>query len=91
MNMKHIAKMYKIEDPASCLDKPSYKKSLFKETVMTKITVFHENELRTKADKNNCMKYLNVKLIGLNGKFHPCLSGIVTTEEFKKLRPHLKL
>ena len=58
---------------------------------MTKITIFHENELRIVAETNDCMKYLNVKLTGLTGKFHPCLSGIVTTEEFKKLRPHLKL
>ena len=39
---------------------------------------------------NEYMKYLNVNLSGLRGKPHPCLAGIVTTEEVKKLRPHLK-
>ena len=36
------------------------------------------------------MKYLNVNLSGLRGKYHPCLSNIVTTEKVQKLRPYLK-
>ena len=52
--------------------------------------LIHEHELRRKAVNNEYMKYLNVNLSGLRGKQHPCLVGIVTTEEVKKLRPHLK-
>ena len=37
------------------------------------------------------MKYLNVSLIGLSGRRHPSLSGATTTEEVKKMRPHLKM
>ena len=36
------------------------------------------------------MQYLNVNLSGLRGKHHPSLSSIVTTDEVRKLRPHLK-
>ena len=90
MNMRHIAQMYQLEDPLSCLQRDAPDKSVFKETVMTKITAFHEKELRIKAQKNEYMKYLNVSLIGLRGKHHPCLANIVTTEEVHKLRPYLK-
>ena len=57
---------------------------------MTKITAFHERELRNKARTNEYMKYMNVNLSGLRGRSHPCLSGIITTEEEKRLRPFLK-
>ena len=90
INLRHIAKMYNLEDPLSCLQRDAPKKSSFKETVVTKITAFHEQELRNKAKTNEYMKYMNVNLIGLMGKCHPCLAGIITTEEVKKLRPFLK-
>ena len=90
INIRHIASMYGIEDPLSCLQKISQKKEIFKETVMTKITVFHENELRMKAENIDCMKYLNVKLIGLRGQCHPSLIGLISTSEVRKLRPYLK-
>ena len=90
INLRHICQMYNLEDPSSCLDRPAPSHSVFKERVITKITAFHENELRRKAVNNQYMKYLNINLSGLRGKPHPCLAGIVTTEEVKKLRPHLK-
>ena len=91
INMRHITQMYGLEDPLLCLEREAPKKSDYKETVMSKITAFHEHELRTKAKTNEYMKYLNVNLSGLRGKHHPCLSGIITTEEVKKMRPHVKL
>ena len=90
INLRHIAKMYKLEDPLSCLQRDAPVKSAFKETVITKITAFHETELRNKASKNEYMKYMNVNLTGLRGRCHPCLAGIITTEEVKRLRPFLK-
>ena len=39
------------------------------------------------AAKNGKMLYLNVDLLGLRGKYHPSL---ITTEEVKKSRLHLK-
>ena len=90
INLRHIAKMYQLEDPLSCLQRDAPEKSEYKEAVITKISAFHEKELRLKAQKNEYMKYLNVSLSGLRGKYHPCLSNIVTTEEVQKLRPYLK-
>ena len=37
------------------------------------------------------MKYLNVQLHGLCGRSHPALQYILTTQDSKKLRVHLKL
>ena len=90
INMRHICQMYKIEDPSSCLENPAPSQTVFKETVITKITAFHENELRRKAVNNEHMKYFNVNLSGLRVKPYPCLTGIVTAEEGKKLRPNVK-
>ena len=58
---------------------------------MSKITAFHEHELRTKAKTNEYMKYFNVNLSGLRGKHYPCLSEIITPDDVKKMRPHIKL
>ena len=58
---------------------------------MNKITAFQENELRNKAQGNDLMQYLNVNLSGLRGRQHPCLSNVITVDEVKKMRPHLKL
>jgi hypothetical protein len=49
VNMRHIAKMYQLEDPLSCLQRDAPEHSVFKEMIATKITVFHEKELRRKA------------------------------------------
>ena len=54
------------------------------------MTVLHENELRKKSLTNSKMKYLNVQLSGLNGRAHPSLLHINTTQDARKLRPHLK-
>ena len=83
--------MYGLEDPLSSLSKPSPVKSAYKEMVLTKISAFHEKELKIQASRNSQMQYLNVNLSGLRGKNHPCLSNIITTQEVRKLRPHLKL
>ena len=54
-----------LEDPLLCLEREAPKKSDFRETIMSKITAFHEHELRTKTKTNEYMKYLNVNLSGL--------------------------
>ena len=37
------------------------------------------------------MKFLNVSLTGLRGRRHPCLSNLVTTQEVRKARIHIKM
>ena len=91
INLRHISKMYGMEDPLSCLIRDPPSKSEYKEAVLTKILAFHEKELRNLAATNSKMNYLNVSLAGLRGKHHPSLSNLITTEEVRKLRPHLKI
>ena len=90
VNLRHVARMYQLEDPLTCLQRDAPDHSEYKETVMTRITVFHETELRNKAESNNLMKYLNVRMTGLRGRNHPCLANIVTTDEVRKMRPYMK-
>ena len=52
INMRHICQMYNIEDPSSCLERPAPSHSMYIETVIMKITAFHENEVRRKAVNN---------------------------------------
>ena len=37
------------------------------------------------------MNFLNIQLTGLNGRHHPALSGLETTRDVERLRPHLKM
>ena len=90
INLRHICRIYNLEDPLTCLRKDAPSKSEYKETVITKILAFHEKEMKLQASGNSKMQYLHVSLDGLRGRHHPCLSNIVTVEEVRKLRPHLK-
>ena len=89
--LRHISKMYGLLDPIECLQKDPPKKSLYKEHVLTKITAFHENELRKKADTNDNLKFLNVSILGLRGKHHPSLSNLITSHDVQKSQPHIKM
>ena len=46
--------------------------------------------MRKLSENNSNMEFLNVNLSGLRGRHHPALAGIITVEEVKKSRPHLK-
>ena len=59
--------------------------------VSTKITVYHEKELRAKASTDPKMKFLNVGTRGLNGRPHPVLNRAATTSEAKALKPVVKM
>jgi hypothetical protein len=37
------------------------------------------------------MEYFNVSLLGLSGRHHPALSGLITTMDVRKSRSHLKM
>ena len=90
INLRHLAKMYKIEDPLLSIQKQPPTKANYKELIITKITSFHEKELKMKAQKNSLMQYMNVSLSNLRGRHHPSLSNVITSKEVKKLRLHLK-
>ena len=89
--IKQLSVMYGLTDPLQCLQSDPPQKSVFKEHVITKITAFHEKELRQNSMSNSNMKYLNVSVCGLRGKRHPALSNLLTAFNVKKSRPHLKM
>ena len=85
--IRALCRQYGLEDPLICLRKDPPLKSTYKRDVDSRIKAFHENELRSKST----MKYLNVSLYGLSSRLHPALSGLVTTDEVKKSRSHIKM
>ena len=90
INLRHICKMYSLDDPSVWLKTNPQSKLAFKEMILSRITSFHEKELRQAAMVNSKMKYFNVSCQGLSGRHHPLLSNIVTAIEVKKLRLHIK-
>ena len=68
--------MYNIEDPILSLKKDPPKKSTYKENVIIKISTFHENELKNQAKNNSKMLYLNINLLSLRVRPHPCRNKI---------------
>ena len=66
-------------------------KEEWKTLITTRVTVYHEKQLREKAAKNSSLKFLNVQLLGLSGRPHPSLLGITETRQVQKLRSHLQL
>jgi hypothetical protein len=90
-HLRQLSSRYDLEDPLVCLGKDPPSKSFYKELVATKITAYYEDLMRKSAAGNSLMKYLNVSTIGLRGRHHPALSSMITTQDVKLSRPHLKL
>ena len=57
----------------------------------TLITVHHEKELREAAENNSKMVWLNVKMLGLQGKPHPILQDVTTPHEVRQMRYQVKM
>ena len=89
--LRNLCELYKLPQPLDMMSSPLMSKESFKTLIMTKITVHHENELRSLACNNSKMKYFNVATRGLTGRHHPVLSAAVTTSEVKALRPVVKM
>ena len=89
-HLKNLSHMYGIDDPSQCLSRDPPSRSQFKEYIETKITSFHENELRTSAKNSSSLKYFNVSLLGLRGRPHPILCNVTHSVEVMKMRVHVK-
>ena len=83
--------MYGIDDPLTCLLKDPPSKHSYKEYILTKITSFHERELRLSAEANSRMQYFNVTLGNLRARAHPAVSNMLTSEEVRQSRPIIKM
>ena len=89
--LRNLSVKYGLPDPLEFMTSLSMKKTSFLNLDKTKITVYHETELRELASDNSKMNYLNVATKGLNGRHHPVLSSATTSKEVKELRPVLKM
>ena len=58
--------------------------------VSTKVTVYHEADLRGKALKSSSLEFFNVQLLGLTGRPHLAITGAKDTLAALKLRVHLQ-
>ena len=81
---------YGLPPPLSLLQTPAWPKIQWDTLVKTRITTWHEQRLRSMSENNSKMAFLNVQLYGLTGRAHPALQNILTTQDAKKLRLHLK-
>ena len=83
---------YELPDPLSLLqNEDAWPKSVWKNYCLTKIRAYHEKLWRVQALTNSKMTFLNIQLSGLTGRHHPALSGVHTTRDVERLRPHLKM
>ena len=90
-HLRILCKRYSLPDPLSLLEnETAWSKTRWKTLTKTNVTVFHEKELRHRALKNSKMEYLDVQVSGLSGLPHPALHYILTTQDVKKLRSHIK-
>ena len=55
------------------------------------ITVYYEKDLRTASIQNSKMRYLNVSIKGLNGRPHPALDNVLSSNQVQKMRAHVKM
>ena len=81
---------YGLPSPLMLLNSTPWSKQSWKDLTVTRITAWHEREMRGLASQNSKMKYLNVQVTGLTGCPHPALHNISNTQDVAKLRSHLK-
>ena len=90
-HIRNLAQMYDIQDPLTVIHQKPPPKEEYNEYIRTKITVYYEKQFRTSSSTNSKMLYLNVNVKGLNGRCHPALQNISSTNDVKRLRPHIKM
>ena len=90
-HIRNLASLYNIEDPCISIQKTPPTKQEYSCYILTKITAFHERTMRIAASTNSKMCYLNIATKGLNGRAHPALLGVTTTQGVAKMRAHVKM
>ena len=89
-HVRLLCRMYDLPDPLALMQQLPMSKLQWTTLVSTKVTVYHEADLRGKALKNSSLEYFNVQLIGLTGQPHLVIAGVKDTRAALKLRVHLK-
>ena len=90
-HVRILCQIYQLPDPLALMQGVPWPKERWKALVNTRITVHHERVLRGKALSNWKLSFLNVQMTGLTGRHHPVLSGLFTTHDVSRLRPHIKM
>ena len=87
-----LCQLYELPDPLRLLQQEdAWPKSKWRNWCTTKVCAYHEKLWKEKSLTNSKMLFLNVQLLGLNGRHHPALFGLKTTMQVEKMRPHLKM
>ena len=90
-HLRLLCQMYGISDPLFLIEKETpWSKDRWKTLTTTKVIIYHERQLRSKAARNSKMDYLNVQTLGLTGRIHPAVQNLWTTQDVRKARQHLK-
>ena len=90
-HLRLLFKMYSLPDPLTLLSSQVMPKQRWKMLTKTAVTAFHELKWRLKAKANSKLRFFNVQTLGLSGRPHPVLSGIVTTRDVQRSRVHIKM
>ena len=90
-HIRLLFQQYSLPDPLTLLSSQPWSKERWRVLTKTAVTAFHEVALREKAAGNSKLNFLNVQTIGLTGRPHPVLSGVLTTREVPHLRIHIKM
>ena len=90
-HIRNLSRLYDMEDPLISIDKAVPSKDEYNQYILIKITSYHERTLRNAAANNSKMSYLNIGTKGLNGRFHPALQGVTTSQGVSKMRAHIKM
>ena len=90
-HIRILFKIYNLPDPLSLLGGALWSKDRWKTTIKTAVTTHTETVLRKKVENNSKLGFLNVKTLGLSGKVHPVLQGVLTTQEVLSSRVHVRI
>ena len=91
-HVRILCQQYELPDPLQLLQQEdAWPKSKWRNWCTTKVRAYHEQFWREKSLTNSKMSFLNVQLLGMNGRHHPALYGLNTTRQVEKMRPHLKM
>ena len=90
-HLKILFLWYNLPDPLVLMNSAPWPKERWKTLIKTKVIACTEVSWREKAAKNSKLHFLNVQTLGLSGRPHPVLSGVLTTQEVMRSRVHVKM
>ena len=90
-HIRILFQQYSLPDPLTLISGSLWPKERWSMTIKTSVRVYHERNWRAKAATNSKLGFFNVQTIGLSGRPHPVLLGVMTTQEVTRSRVHTKM